>query len=58
MRVPSILRAPASESQLAVALCVSLVVMSLLLCGILWQSDVISEQRDVIRWLWEFRFRS
>ncbi len=43
---------PASESLLAVALCASTVVMSLMLWVIIWQSDVIVYQRDVIRWLW------
>ncbi len=43
---------PASESQLSVALALSVLVMSLLLWGIVWQSDIIQKQRDVIRWLW------
>jgi hypothetical protein len=46
---------PATESQLSMALCLAAVVMSLLLWGILWQSDVISYQRDLIRWLWSSR---
>lgn len=46
---------PASESQMATALCLAAVVMSLLLWGILWQSDVISYQRDIIRWLWSWK---
>ena len=43
---------PASESQLSVALALSVLVMSLLLWGIVWQADIITKQRDVIRWLW------
>jgi hypothetical protein len=43
---------PASESQLSVALALSVLVMSFLLCGIVWQSEIIAKQRDVIRWLW------
>jgi hypothetical protein len=43
---------PASESHLSVALALSVLVMSLLLWGIVWQSDIIAKQRDVIRWLW------
>ncbi len=46
---------PATESQLSMALCLAAVVMSLLLWGILWQSNVISYQRDLIRWLWSAR---
>jgi hypothetical protein len=30
--------------------------MSLMLWVILWQSDVIVYQRDLIRWLWSWRF--
>jgi hypothetical protein len=43
---------PASESQLSVALALSVVVMSLLLWGIIWQADIITKQRDAIRYLW------
>jgi hypothetical protein len=46
------LKIPATESQLSVALALSVLVMSLLLWGIVWQSDIIAKQRDVIRWLW------
>ena len=47
---------PASESQMAVALCLCAVTMSLMLWAILWQSDVITYQQDVIRWMWTARF--
>jgi len=47
---------PASESQMAVALCLCAVMMSLMLWAILWQSDVITYQQDVIRWMWTARF--
>ena len=47
---------PASESQMAVALCLCAVMMSLMLWVILWQSDVIVYQQDVIRWMWKARF--
>jgi hypothetical protein len=29
--------------------------MSLLLWGIVWQADIITKQRDVIRWLWSVK---
>ncbi len=51
------LTVPASESQLAVVLSVSMVVMALLLYAVLWQSSVISYQRDLIYWLWNAKFR-
>ncbi len=47
---------PATESQLAVALSLSAVAMALMLWAILWQSDVISYQQDVIRWMWSWKF--
>ncbi len=50
------LTVPATESQMALALGVSAVVMSLMLWMILWQSDVISYQRDLIRWMWSWKF--
>ena len=50
------LSVPATESQLAVALSLSAVIMALMLWAILWQSDVISYQRDVIRWMWSWKF--
>ena len=45
---------PASESQLTVALSLSLVAMAALLWGILWQADVIDYQRQVIKFLWNY----
>jgi len=50
------LTVPASESQMAVALGLCSLVMSLMLWAILWQSDVIAYQREVIRWMWSWRF--
>jgi hypothetical protein len=47
---------PASESQMAVILSMSMVIMALLLCAILWQSNIISYQRDLIYWLWNDKF--
>jgi len=50
------LAVPASESHLTVALALCMLVMSLLLCGIMWQSGVISYQKELIRLLWDARF--
>jgi hypothetical protein len=52
VRMPGWVSTPATESHLAWALAFSLVLMSLMLCAIVWQADVISYQRDLIRWLW------
>jgi hypothetical protein len=43
---------PASESQLSLALGLSVLVMSALLWAILWQSNIIAQQRESIRYLW------
>ena len=56
MRFLRRLAMPANESQLALALAVSMVVMAALLCGLLWQSSVITYQRDLIRWMWNWKF--
>jgi hypothetical protein len=50
------LAVPASESHLTVALAICVLVMSFLLCGIMWQSGIIDYQRELIRWLWDSRF--
>jgi hypothetical protein len=46
------LSVPASESHLGLALAVAAVAMGLMLWAIIWQSDLIVYQRDLIRWLW------
>jgi hypothetical protein len=45
---------PATESQMALALGLSLVMMSLMLWGLLWQSEIISYQRTVIKFLFNY----
>lgn len=46
------LRLPAKESHVGIALCLSMVMMTLMLGVILWQADLIGYQRDLIRWLY------
>jgi hypothetical protein len=55
MRLLHRLAMPASESNLALVLAASLVVMAMLLWALLWQSSVIIHQRDLIRLLWSWR---
>jgi hypothetical protein len=45
---------PATVSQMAVALGLSLVMMAVLLWGVVWQSEVISYQRGIIKFLWNY----
>ena len=52
------LAVPASESQMAMALGICAVAMGLMLWAILWQSDIIAYQRDVIRWMWSWKYGS
>jgi len=56
MRLLRSLSSPASETQLGIALGFSIVMMALLLCGLMWQSNVIVYQRDLIRSLWSWKF--
>jgi hypothetical protein len=41
---------------LALALALAALTMSLMLWAILWQSDLIVYQRDLIRWLWSAKY--
>jgi len=56
MRLLRRLLVPASESHLTVALALCVMVMSLLLCGMIWQSSVIDYQRELIHLLWQSRY--
>lgn len=47
---------PASETHVTMALVLSLVIMGLLLCGLVWQSNLIVYQRDLIRWMWSWKY--
>lgn len=44
-------RAPATESQIGIVLGFSIVMLSLMMCVIVWQAQVISQQAELIRWL-------
>jgi hypothetical protein len=46
-----VLRLPAEERHVNVALAVSLFIMSLMSVAIVWQAQVIANQREIIRWL-------
>ena len=49
------LRVPANETQMSVALAMCAVAMSLMLWAILWQSQLITKQSELIRWLRDMR---
>ena len=52
MRAIRRLNVPATESHLGIALAVSAFAMALMLWAIIWQTNLIVYQRDLIRWLW------
>ena len=56
MRIMRRLAVPVSENQMAMVLAASLVVMGLLLIALLWESNVIAYQRDLIRSMWNWKF--
>ena len=47
------LNAPANDSHLGLGLAVAAVAMALMLWAIIWQSNIILYQRDIIRWMWD-----
>lgn len=49
------LNEPATDSHLGMALGVASVAMALLLWAVIWQSNVIDYQRELIRALWASR---
>jgi hypothetical protein len=50
------MNAEASDSQLGLALGLSALIMGLMLWAILWQSTVITYQREIIKWMWTTKF--
>lgn len=50
------MRVPATESQTGIVLGFCVVLMSAMLWMIVWQSQVISQQAELIRWLHSLKF--
>jgi len=46
-----LLRIQASESHITLALVLCLLVMSVMSIALVWQAQIIANQRDAIRWL-------
>jgi hypothetical protein len=46
----------ASESQKGLVLAVCLIVMSVMCIGLIWQAQIISNQREDIKWLETLKF--
>ena len=49
------LNMPASESQLAITLAVSLVFMAAMLLCLVWQANIIAFQKEMILYLWSIK---
>jgi hypothetical protein len=50
------LRLPARETHTNLALAVCVFMMSIMSLGLIWQAQVIAEQRDAIKWLETLKF--
>ena len=50
------LNGESSDSQLELALGLAALVMGLMLWAILWQANIITYQRDIIKWMWTTKF--
>ena len=50
------LKGPATESQKNVVLVVCLLMMSVMCIGLIWQAQIISNQREDIKWLQSLKF--
>jgi hypothetical protein len=46
----------ASESQKGLVLAVCLIMMSVMCVGLIWQAQIISNQREDIKWLYTLKF--
>ena len=53
-----VLRMQASESHITLALVLCLLIMSVMSVALLWQAQIIANQRDAIRWLEQLKFGS
>ena len=50
------LRVPASESTISIVLTFCIFAMALMSVALIWQAQIIANQRDAIRWLESARF--
>ncbi|HEY2819676.1 MAG TPA: hypothetical protein VGJ06_01440 [Candidatus Acidoferrum sp.] len=50
------LNGPASESQKNVVLVVCLLMMSVMCIGLIWQAQIIANQKEDIKWLQTLKF--
>jgi hypothetical protein len=51
-----VLRLPAQESDIALVLVFCVITMSFLSIALVWQAQIIANQREVIQWLEQLKF--
>jgi hypothetical protein len=51
-----ILRLPAQESNIGLVLIICVVTMSLMSIALVWQAQIIANQREAIQWLEQLKF--
>jgi hypothetical protein len=51
-----VLRVPATESSIGIVLAFCVVGMSLMSVALVWQAQIIANQREAIRWLEQLKF--
>lgn len=50
------LRIPASESSMGIVLTLCIVAMGMMSVALIWQAQIIANQREAIRWLESLKF--
>ncbi len=55
-RIARYLRLPASEPQKNIIIAVCVVAMSIMSIGLVWQAQIIANQREAIQWLETMKF--
>ena len=50
------LHIPASESSMGIVLTLCVITMGIMSIALIWQAQIIANQRDAIRWLESVRF--
>ena len=55
-RIARYLRHPASESQKSIVIAICVLAMSVMSIGLLWQAQIIANQREAIQWLETVKF--
>jgi hypothetical protein len=51
-----VLRLPAQESTIGIVLIFSVITMSFMSIALVWQAQIIANQREAIRWLEQMKF--